>query len=62
MSPTVVADAVVWLVSDEGRNITGIELPVDGGHLVLPGFNHDTVVEEIDADRDGATAVTPGVR
>lgn len=62
MSPTVVADAAVWLVSDEGRNITGIELPVDGGHLVLPGFNHDTVVEEIDADRDGATAVTPGVR
>ena len=61
MPPSVVADAVAWLVSDEARNITGIELPVDGGHLVLPGFNHDTVVEEIDADRDGAMAVTPGV-
>jgi SDR family mycofactocin-dependent oxidoreductase len=51
MPPDVVADAIVWLVSDEARNITGIELPVDGGHLVLPGFNHDVVVEELE-DRD----------
>jgi SDR family mycofactocin-dependent oxidoreductase len=51
MPPTVVADAIAWLVSDEARNITGIELPIDGGHLVLPGFNHDVVVEELD-ERD----------
>jgi SDR family mycofactocin-dependent oxidoreductase len=51
MPPDVVADAIAWLVSDEARNITGVELPVDGGHLVLPGFNHDVVVEELE-DRD----------
>jgi SDR family mycofactocin-dependent oxidoreductase len=45
MPPQVVADAMIWLASDEGRNISGVDLPVDGGHLVLPGFNHDAVVE-----------------
>jgi SDR family mycofactocin-dependent oxidoreductase len=45
MSPSVVADAMIWLASDEARFVTGIELPVDGGHLTLPGFNHDAVVE-----------------
>ena len=47
MPPSVVADAVAWLVSDEARNVTGIELPIDGGHLILPGFNHDAVVEPL---------------
>ena len=45
MQPSVVADAMIWLASDEGRNITGVELPVDAGHLILPGFNHDAIVE-----------------
>ena len=31
MPPTVVADAMIWLASDEARHVTGIELPVDGG-------------------------------
>lgn len=47
MPASVVADAVAWLVSDEARNVTGIELPIDGGHLILPGFNHDAVVEPL---------------
>lgn len=34
-----VADAVRWLASDGARHVTGVALPVDGGHLVLPGFN-----------------------
>jgi SDR family mycofactocin-dependent oxidoreductase len=55
MPPTVVADAMIWLASDEARQITGIELPVDGGHLILPGFNHDTVVEQ-PSRIDGAPA------
>lgn len=45
LPPSAVADAAVWLASDEARNITGIEVPVDAGHLVLQGFNHDPVVE-----------------
>jgi SDR family mycofactocin-dependent oxidoreductase len=36
---TAVSNAVVWLVSDESADITGVALPVDGGHMILPGFN-----------------------
>ena len=36
MSPQVVADAMIWLASAEARAVTGIELPIDGGHLTLP--------------------------
>ncbi|MCE0764917.1 mycofactocin-coupled SDR family oxidoreductase [Pseudonocardia kujensis] len=36
-----VSDAVRWLVSDGAKHVTGVALPVDGGHLVLPGFNTD---------------------
>ncbi len=34
-----VADTVTWLVSDDARHITGAAIPVDAGHLVLPGGN-----------------------
>ncbi|RLV48406.1 NAD(P)-dependent oxidoreductase [Nocardioides mangrovicus] len=33
------ADAVLWLAGDLSRHVTGVALPVDGGHLVLPGLN-----------------------
>ena len=39
LPPSAVADAIAWLVSDEARHITGVELPVDAGHLLLPGSN-----------------------
>jgi NAD(P)-dependent dehydrogenase (short-subunit alcohol dehydrogenase family) len=42
---TSVAQAVSWLASDSAKYLTGVELPVDGGHLVLPGFNHNAVVD-----------------
>lgn len=60
MPPKVVAAAVSWLASDEAAYVTGIELPVDGGHCILPGFNHDAVVEELDGAfrrLDGAQVV-----
>lgn len=41
LPPSSIADAVVWLASNEARHITGVELAVDAGHLVLPGFNHE---------------------
>jgi SDR family mycofactocin-dependent oxidoreductase len=31
--------AAVWLCSDEAAYVHGIQLPVDAGHLVLPGMN-----------------------
>lgn len=41
LPPSSIANAVCWLASDEAKYITGIELPVDAGHLLLEGFNHD---------------------
>jgi NAD(P)-dependent dehydrogenase (short-subunit alcohol dehydrogenase family) len=34
-----VANAFSWLASDEAAEVTGIELPVDAGSLILPGYN-----------------------
>jgi NAD(P)-dependent dehydrogenase (short-subunit alcohol dehydrogenase family) len=45
LPPQSVANAVSWLASDEAKYVTGVELPVDGGHLILPGFNTHAVVE-----------------
>lgn len=43
MPPEVIANAALWLVSDEASAVTGIAVPVDAGHMVLPGFNHAPV-------------------
>ncbi|MFI7166978.1 mycofactocin-coupled SDR family oxidoreductase [Rhodococcus erythropolis] len=39
IEPSEISGAVVFLASDSASRITGIALPVDGGHLVLPTFN-----------------------
>jgi SDR family mycofactocin-dependent oxidoreductase len=39
MSPHVVANAALFLNSALASNITGITLPIDSGHLALPGVN-----------------------
>jgi NAD(P)-dependent dehydrogenase (short-subunit alcohol dehydrogenase family) len=31
MEPVDISNAVLWLVSDEGRYVTGVALPVDAG-------------------------------
>ena len=41
-----VADAAVWLASDEAKHITGVAIPVDAGHLVLPHYNTQPIVDE----------------
>jgi enoyl-[acyl-carrier-protein] reductase (NADH) len=33
VEPEVIADAVAWLVSDTGKHITGVALPVDDGYV-----------------------------
>ena len=39
LTPQAQADAALFLNSDLARSITGVALPVDAGHLVLPGHN-----------------------
>jgi SDR family mycofactocin-dependent oxidoreductase len=43
LPPQSVSNAVLYLVSDLGRDITGVTIPVDAGHLLLPGSNPDPV-------------------
>lgn len=45
---TAIADAMCFLASEEAAHLTGVELPVDAGHLILPGVNQNPVRE---ADR-----------
>ena len=39
LDPQLIADAALWLVSDGAAAVTGVAVPVDAGHLMLPGFN-----------------------
>jgi SDR family mycofactocin-dependent oxidoreductase len=39
LPPEAAAEAVAWLVSDEAQYLTGVELPVDAGNLLLRGYN-----------------------
>jgi NAD(P)-dependent dehydrogenase (short-subunit alcohol dehydrogenase family) len=41
IEPSEISQAVLWLASARSARVTGIELPVDGGHLILPGYNHE---------------------
>jgi NAD(P)-dependent dehydrogenase (short-subunit alcohol dehydrogenase family) len=43
LPPIAVAEAIAWLVSDDAQHIAGVELPVDGGHGILPGMNPEPV-------------------
>jgi NAD(P)-dependent dehydrogenase (short-subunit alcohol dehydrogenase family) len=42
LPPTAIANAFSWLASDDAAEITGVELPVDAGSLILPGYNSAT--------------------
>jgi NAD(P)-dependent dehydrogenase (short-subunit alcohol dehydrogenase family) len=33
VAPEVIADTVAWLVSDAGKHITGVALPIDDGYV-----------------------------
>jgi len=44
IQPEAIANAALWLVSDMADRVTGVHLPVDAGHLLLPGFNHNPIV------------------
>ncbi|MFJ8531742.1 mycofactocin-coupled SDR family oxidoreductase [Streptomyces sp. NPDC093591] len=40
MDPEVCAHTALYLNSDLASVVTGAAIPVDAGHLLLPGFNH----------------------
>jgi NAD(P)-dependent dehydrogenase (short-subunit alcohol dehydrogenase family) len=44
LPPEVIADAALYLNSDLAAAVTGITLPVDAGHLLLPGMNMAPVI------------------
>ncbi|MBV9794655.1 MAG: mycofactocin-coupled SDR family oxidoreductase [Actinobacteria bacterium] len=39
LRPSAVSKAVLWLASDDASDVTGVALPIDGGHSILPGVN-----------------------
>ena len=41
LPPEAVADAALWLASDESQHVTGAEITVDAGHTTLPHYNWD---------------------
>jgi SDR family mycofactocin-dependent oxidoreductase len=43
LNPASVSKAVLWLASDDSADVTGVALPIDGGHAILPGVNPDPV-------------------
>ena len=45
LPPSAISQAVVWLASDDASNVTGVALPVDNGHMILPGFNGSPVFD-----------------
>jgi SDR family mycofactocin-dependent oxidoreductase len=43
LKPSTISKAVLWLASDDAADVTGVALPIDGGHAILPGINPDPV-------------------
>ncbi|MBR22776.1 MULTISPECIES: mycofactocin-coupled SDR family oxidoreductase [Microcella] len=43
LSPQRIADAALYLNSDLASAVTGVTLPVDAGHLLIPGVNASPV-------------------
>ncbi|MEJ2867773.1 mycofactocin-coupled SDR family oxidoreductase [Actinomycetospora sp. OC33-EN08] len=39
LTPQVIADTALYLNSDLAAHVTGVTIPVDSGHLLLPGSN-----------------------
>jgi SDR family mycofactocin-dependent oxidoreductase len=47
LPPSAVADALIWLASDEAANVSGLELVLDGGHSILPPYNPAPVIDDV---------------
>jgi SDR family mycofactocin-dependent oxidoreductase len=40
---SAISQAILFLVSDASADLSGVVLPIDGGHTILPGFNPEPV-------------------
>jgi SDR family mycofactocin-dependent oxidoreductase len=45
LSPQRIADTALYLNSDLASSVTGVTIPVDAGHLLLPGYNPNPIKE-----------------
>jgi NAD(P)-dependent dehydrogenase (short-subunit alcohol dehydrogenase family) len=43
LDPQRIADTALYLNSDLASSVTGVSIPVDAGHLLMPGYNPDPV-------------------
>jgi SDR family mycofactocin-dependent oxidoreductase len=43
LAPQVIADTALYLNSELAASVTGVTIPVDAGHTLLAGFNHNPV-------------------
>jgi len=43
LPPEVIANTALYLNSELAAAVTGVTIPVDAGHMILPGFNHAPV-------------------
>lgn len=43
LDPQVIADTALYLNSKLASSVTGVTIPVDAGHMLLPGFNQQPV-------------------
>lgn len=59
LPPNASSNAAVFLLSDMAEHITGVALPVDAGHLLLPGFNHAPIRTGAEAERYQPPAFSP---
>jgi NAD(P)-dependent dehydrogenase (short-subunit alcohol dehydrogenase family) len=47
LSPQATSNAVLFLASDESSEITGLELVIDAGHMLLPGMNPEAYAHNL---------------
>lgn len=45
LPPEATSEGVLWLASDESKYVSGQELAIDGGHMLLPGLNMANIAE-----------------
>ncbi|MFZ2177042.1 MAG: mycofactocin-coupled SDR family oxidoreductase [Rhodococcus sp. (in: high G+C Gram-positive bacteria)] len=43
MPPEVIANTALYLNSELAASVTGVTIPVDAGHMLLTGYNHEPV-------------------